>query len=363
MSLRRTLLVLFVLTPALSVACGKRRPPLPPVERVPQRTELLSGAQQGNRVILSWPTPPRNASEGSVQSIRRIDVYRLVEEVEAPLALSEEEFSSRATLIGSIPFGQITDADGTISYTDELSLNEPVRLRYAVRYVNAAGQRAPYSNFLVIEPAASVSLPPVLRDGPVVTQNAVTISWQPPPANIDGSAPPNLLGYNVYRASGSQNEPSQRPLNSEVLQTNTFSDQTFRFGEEYSYVVRAVSIGAGGGPVESLNSNAVRVKPSDTFPPTPPTNLTAAATNPPPRISLFFAANPERDVVGYYIFRTTDPSRPKSEWSQLNQRILERTTYQDEGVQAGVRYHYYVRAIDGAGNRSEPSETVSDQVP
>ena len=38
-------------------ACGKRRPPLPPVERVPQRTELLSGVQRGNQVILSWPAP------------------------------------------------------------------------------------------------------------------------------------------------------------------------------------------------------------------------------------------------------------------------------------------------------------------
>ena len=56
-----------------SFGCGKRRPPLPPIERVQQRTELLSGAQQGNEVILSWPAPQRNAPDSSVQSIRRID--------------------------------------------------------------------------------------------------------------------------------------------------------------------------------------------------------------------------------------------------------------------------------------------------
>jgi hypothetical protein len=61
------------------IGCGKRRPPLPPVERVQQRTELLSGAQRGNGVILSWPAPLRNAPDESVQSIRRIDVYRLAE--------------------------------------------------------------------------------------------------------------------------------------------------------------------------------------------------------------------------------------------------------------------------------------------
>ena len=57
---------------------------LPPVERVQQRTELLSGAQQGNEVILSWPAPVRNAPDSSVQSIRRIDVYRLAEKPGAP---------------------------------------------------------------------------------------------------------------------------------------------------------------------------------------------------------------------------------------------------------------------------------------
>ena len=33
-------------SPSSCVGCGKRRPPLPPVERVQQRTELLSGVQQ-----------------------------------------------------------------------------------------------------------------------------------------------------------------------------------------------------------------------------------------------------------------------------------------------------------------------------
>src|SRR5437588_11852476 len=154
-------------------ACGKRRPPLPPVEAVPQRTELLSGVQRGNLVILSWPAPRRNAPDVSVQSIRRVDVYRLAEDVQDPLPLTEEEFSARSTLIGSVPFQQIAQARDTLSYTDELSLTEPVRLRYAVRYVNASGQRASFSNFLLIEPAASVSQPPSVNTTPEATQSAI----------------------------------------------------------------------------------------------------------------------------------------------------------------------------------------------
>ena len=93
----------FASAACLLVGCGKRRPPLPPSENIPQRTELLSGVQRGPRVILNWPAPRRNASDESVQSIRRIDIYRLAEPVNAPLPLTEEEFGARATLIGSVP--------------------------------------------------------------------------------------------------------------------------------------------------------------------------------------------------------------------------------------------------------------------
>src|SRR5947209_11292331 len=355
---------LCLLPPALTFsACGKRRPPLPPVEAVPQRTELLSGVQRGNLVILSWPAPRRNAPDVSVQSIRRVDVYRLAEGIRDPLPLTEEEFSARSTLIGSVPFEQIAQAKDTISYTDELSLTEPVRLRYAVRYVNASGQRASFSNFLLIEPAASVSQPPVVNPTPEVTQSAVTLRWQAPAANVDNTKPANLLGYNVYRSARSQNEPAQTPLNARPLTATSFADQTFSFGEEYVYVVRAVSLGTGGEPVESLNSNAVSVKPSDTFPPAPPKGLTAAASPSPLRVSLFFAANPEPDVEGYNIFRSTDPDLPKDKWTKLNRNLLDRTTFQDDNVQSGVKYFYYVKAVDTSGNVSEPSDVASETVP
>jgi hypothetical protein len=346
-----------------SASCGKRRPPQPPVERVPQRTELLSGVQRGNQVILSWPAPRRNASDESVQSIRRVDVYRLAEDVEDPVALTEEEFSARSTLVGSVTFEQLQAAGDTLSYTDQLSLTEPVRLRYAVRYVNAANQRAAFSNFLLIEPAARVSLPPALDSPPEVTQDAVLLRWQAPAANVDASTPANLLGYNVYRVAASQNEPARAPLNPEPLRATSFADQTFRFGEEYAYVVRAVSLGTGGEPVESLNSNAVSVTPADTFKPSAPEGLTAVATPAPRRISVFFAASKEADVESYHVHRSTDPNLPKEQWTRLNREPLTRTTYQDDAVQAGTRYYYYVTASDRAGNVSAPSEVASDLVP
>jgi hypothetical protein len=345
---------------ALSGACGKRRPPEPPVERVPQRTELLSGVQRGNAVFLSWPAPRRNAPSASVQSIRRVDVYRVAERLKDPLPLTEEEFASRSTLIGSVTYAEIERSGETLNYTDTLTLTEPVRLRYAVRYVNAAGERAAFSNFLLIEPASTVSQPPTILDVTNPSENTVRVRWSAPKANVDNSTPVNLLGYNIYRTDRSQTEMGQTPLNPSPINAVEFNDQAFKFGEEYSYVVRAVSLGTGGSQVESLNSNSLSITPRDVFPPKPPTSLSSNAI--PQRISLFFAANDERDVVGYHVFRSTDPALPKDQWRKLTRTPIDRTTYADDAVETGVTYYYYVVAVDSAGNVSPPSEVVSEQI-
>ncbi len=341
--------------------CGKRRPPQPPIERVPQRTEELTGAQRGNRITLSWPAPRRNAPDGSVQSIRRIDVYRLAESVTAPLPLTEEEFAEQATLIGSVDYETIQAAGDTLSYTDTLELaGEPARLRYAVRYVNAEGQRASFSNFLLIEPAARIAQPPT-NLAAQESETAINLSWQPPAANIDGSTPVNLLGYNVYRISPAATEQEATPLNSAPISEANFADKNFRFGEQYNYFVRSVSLGTGGQQVESLSSNRIAVAPRDVYAPSAPTSVTIAAA--PGRLSIFFPASPETDVAGYNIYRSLDPNLPKESWAKLNTELLTRTTFQDDNVETGKKYYYYLTAVDNAGNISPPSEVISETVP
>jgi predicted phage tail protein len=360
----RRLITLWVLLAALLVFanCGKRRPPQPPIERVQQRTELLSGVQRGNQVILSWPAPRRNASDASVQSIRRIDVYRLAEKPRAPLGLTEEEFATRSTLIGSVTYDEIKNASEILTYTDTLELaGEPTRLRYAVRYVNAAGQRAAFSNFLLLEPAARIALPPVMIvTGKEISEDMITVSWLPPTANIDGSTPVNLLGYNVYRISETGGELIQ-PLNDALVSGTQYQDKNYKPGETYHYVVRSVSLGTEGAQVESLNSNVVSVSPRDIFPPSAPASITVAAA--PGRLSIFFPANPEGDIAGYNIYRSTDPDLPPARWVKLNATLLTKTTFQDEKVESGRRYYYYLVAVDTAGNLSPRSEVVSETVP
>jgi fibronectin type 3 domain-containing protein len=323
----------------------------------------LSGAQRGNQVILSWPAPPRNAGEGSVQSIRRVDVYRVAEKPHAPLPMTEEEFAARANLIGSVTYDEIKKAGENLTYTDTLELGgEPARLRYAVRYVNSAGQRAAFSNFFLMEPAAKVAAPPtIIKTGKEYSETANTITWEPPKTNTDLSTPVNLLGYNVYRTRIGQPASGQNPLNQEPITATQYQDKSFKFGEKYNYEVRSVSLGTEGKPVESLNSNNILFAPVDAYPPAPPEKLSIGPG--PGRLSIFWVANSEPDLAGYYLYRSTDPNLPKDKWTKLTPTLYTRTTFADDNVESGKTYYYYVIAEDNAGNPSDPSEVASDTVP
>jgi TolB protein len=68
-------------------------------------------------------------------------------------------------------------------------------------------------------------------------------------------------------------------------------------------------------------------------------------------------------VAGYNVYRSIDPNAPKDRWTKLNRTLLERTTFQDDAVESGTKYFYYLTAVDTAGNTSQPSEVVSETVP
>ena len=273
--------------------------------------------------------------------------------------MTEEEFATRATLVGSVTYDEIKKAGANLTYTDALEFTEPARLRYAVRYVNAAGERAAFSNFFLMEPAAKVAAPPVIT-GKEYSETANTIMWEAPKANIDGSTPVNLLGYNVYRTAASQKEAAQNPLNQELITAAQYQDKTFKFGEKYSYVVRSVSLGTEGRPVESLDSNPIDLTQEDSYPPSPPERPSIGPS--PGKLSLFWAANSEPDVAGYLLYRSTDPNLPKP-WTLLTQAVYTKTTFTDQNVESGKTYYYYVVAVDNVGNKSQPSEVVSETVP
>jgi hypothetical protein len=350
---KHALLFLFFVV-FLLPGCGKRKPPLPPVERVAQHVEI-TGTQIGDRIDIEWTMPARNAGTGNTLNISRADIYRLAEGLDEPLSLTEAEFSSRSTLIGSIP---ITDADFGLkkkTYSDRLKFaGQAVRLRYAIRFVNAAGQKAGFSNFFLIEPSPKIALGP--SDLSVkVAQEQITVAWKAPAANVDGSTPANILGYNVFRigAASALTKLTEKPV------TDTkFFDVFFEFGKKYRYFVRTVSLGSNAESVESFDSETVEVTPVDTFAPKPPEAITIASA--PSVISIFFAVNTEKDIAGYRIYRSTDRNTPLPDWKLMTPNLLKSNTFQDSTTRPNVPYFYYITAVDNAGNVSAASNVVTE---
>lgn len=351
-------IALLALCALYSAGCGKRKPPVPPRERVIQRA-ALSGFQRGNQVILSWKMPEKNAPKGSVLNISRIDIYRLAEPQSAPLVLSEDEFASRSTLITTMPVRDSDFGSKELQYKDTLLFaGQPARLRYAVRFVNASGQKATFSNAFLIEPAGKVAANPTDLAA-TVSQEAVNLKWQSPSANIDATGPASIIGYNIYRTT-SETQPALL-LNTSPVTLTSFSDEFFEFDKDYWYFVRAVSVGLAAEPVESTESNIVKLRGTDTFVPSAPASITIAAA--PGTISLFFAVNPEKDIAGYLIYRSEDRNTPLDRWRPLTPELVKITTYQDTTVQTGKSYSYYITATDTAGNVSPPSEIVTETAP
>ncbi len=342
----------------ISLSCGKRKPPLPPVEKITQRVEI-SATQRGNVITLSWSLPSQNASPGSTLNISRADIYRLAEPLTAPLTLSEQEFASQSTLISTLPITAEDFRRKQITFNDTLEFSgQNSRIRYAVRFANASGQKAAFSNFLLIEPTAKIASNPTALAARL-SEEAIALTWNAPEENVDGSKPANIIGYNVYRTNG--DDGSAKVLNNNPLSESRFNNRLFEFGVNYRYFIRTVSLGGAGELLESLNSNTIDVKSVDIFAPSPPSAITiAAATR---NLSIFFAVNPEKDIAGYRIYRSTERNRPVSEWTLVTNELLTTNTFQDANVESGKTYFYYLMAVDKNGNLSEISDIVFETVP
>jgi hypothetical protein len=65
-------------------------------------------------------------------------------------------------------------------------------------------------------------------------------------------------------------------------------------------------------------------------------------------------------VVGYNVYRI---DVPPSIWAKINRDLVRSTTYEDDTVEPGHSYSYYIRSVDAKGNESAPSNQCSVTIP
>ncbi len=333
----------------LCAGCAKISDPLPPLVRVQRAAVDLSAAQLGGTVVLRFSLPAENTDGSPAELPARIELFRLSRPRGEPGAdLTEEEFLQAADEViaiaaDSLPAFREGDA---VQFQDELSSGTaPPPLDrsfvYAVRFVNRKNQTAGLSERVPITP---VPVPPPPANvsfdlGP----DRIRLSWIPPARNSDGTTPPRIAGYRVYRSENPQ-MADKSLLQQDPLDNPEFEDRSFQFDRTYYYAVSVVA--SKDHPfAESRLSSVVTVVARDTFPPGAPGRLDG--TSEEGAIVLFWVAPPEDDVAGYRVYRRGES---EAERRLLHSDLVRIPSFRDVTVAPGHLYEYWVAAVDGHGN-------------
>jgi hypothetical protein len=377
---------------ALTAACGKKGPPLPPLVRVPAPVNEITARRLGEEVFLTFQVPSRNIDGSTPADIASVEVFALTADALPPRVV----FLERATRIAAFtvappasppeparqPSSDEVAPGAEVTVRDTLSgdalvpvtippekehaataaapreppvagaaatgqATRPSPRRYYIAVASSARQRA--------SPAggqASVSIVPSVAApaGVAMTydERMVTLSWNEGPKGEM---------YNVYRPAsltpGSQTTPVSAPraLNGSPLAVATYR-MPVEFGQEMCFSVRAIHVEESGERVEGAASEPRCERPVDMFPPAPPTDVRAAAGA--GEITIQWLPNAEPDLAGYLILRGAPGD---ATLAPITTEPWKTTRYVDKSVKPGVRYVYAVVAIDNApdANRSMPS--------
>jgi hypothetical protein len=401
---------------ALCAACGKKAPPLAPLNMAPEAPKTVTARRLGDTVYLRMTVPDKSSAGNGPFSLDHIAVYAVTiapgtvtppnrdllkpEHIVAripiqpppdpdaappdppdPRPLPGEvitfvEKISDATLVPQVitkppppvkpsskpaaaKSAAATPPSGAAAATPQTPVGPAVLTRlYVLQGVPKKGKGGATS--------ARVEMPLLQAPGaprpgtPTSDETSVTVAWQPPPSTTDEA--PGVL-YNVYEVPAAGSTPAgvtaerpqaPAPLNDKPLSEQTFTHAGAVTGKEQCFVVRSVAA-VGSATIESDPSNPICVTPKDTFPPAAPKGLAAVASA--GVVNLIWDANAEPDLGGYVILRGEAPG---DTLQPLMRDPIKETRYADRTARANVRYVYQVVAIDKTGNRSGPSNKVEE---
>jgi hypothetical protein len=411
--MRRGLFVLAFLSLCLPVAssCGKKGPPLAPLNMAPEAPRSVSARRLGDTVYIQLTVPDKGMTGRGAYSIDHIDVYAATVAPGSPAR--NRDLLKPEHVIAKIPVQPPPDPEGpepdpadsrplpgeVVTFVEKLTDAQlaPVVVTLPPppekpRKTSSKGPAAPtpprppeataapagsavLTRLYVLQgvprngkgamPSTRLEVPLLQAPGaprpgqPTADETSVTVAWLPPPSFSDEA--PGVL-YNVYTVPAGDVPPADaparpaapKPLNDKPLSEPTFVHAGAEPGKEQCFVVRSVAA-VGNGTIESDPSRPICVTPKDTFPPAAPKGLAAVAST--GVVNLIWDANTETDLLGYVVLRGEAPG---ATLQPLFRDPIKDTRYADRTAGANVRYAYAIVAVDKAGNRSAPSNKVEE---
>jgi hypothetical protein len=408
---------------ALLVGCGKKGPPLAPLNLAPAAPGTLTARRLGDTVYLKMTVPERSVSGTGAYSVDHLEVYAvtLAPGMATP---PNRDFLKPAQIIATIPVAPPPDPEApepdtpetrpipgaTVTFVEKLTpetlkpkdivkpvKTKPVRVEkpnaktaaappsaapappagplvltrlYTVRGVSTKDNAGQAAVRVEVPLLAAPGPPRISATPPTWEETKVTITWLPPASTTDEA--PGVL-YNVYAApppglapvDGLPDLPAAASAKVDAapvpLNVAPFDGTTFN------------NLGATPGlekcfVVRSVATVGTASIESD---PTAPICVTPRDTFPPapPKnlqavgsagvISLIWEANTEPDVAGYLVLRGQAPG---DTLQPLTPAPIRETRFQDRTTKPGVTYFYAIVAVDRATppNTSLPSNRVQE---
>lgn len=405
-----------------TAACGKKGPPRPPLNLVPDAPQAVTGRRFGDTELLQLTVPTKNGNGPGPLALKRLDIYAATVAADVPTP-PNKDLLKPAYMIGHIDVRPPVDPDAApedtpdndtrprpgdvVTFTETLTAAQetpqivakppdknakrgqnakagrgatptsaaaaaqpapasapvPVRI-YVIRGVSPHGRPGAPSARITVP---LVAPPPPLAAAPVVTasRTSVSLSWTPPPSNTDEALG---VSYNVYAvppAALTMPTPPPPPAAAKVpapLNPAPLDAPTFEHAGaapgQEQCFVVRTVATVASVPIESDPSPAGCVTPRDVFPPDAPKNL-AVVPGSGGRMNLIWDSNTEPDLAGYIVLRGEAPG---DTLQPLTPKAITQARYTDDTAKPGVTYVYAVMAVDTATppNRSALSNKVTE---
>jgi hypothetical protein len=401
---------------AITVACGKKGPPLPPLIKIPIPPGDFTVVRRGTQVELQFTVPNANTDGTRPANVARVEAYAITGVAAAVAPIPDEQLLKVATKVGSVPVKAPRDPDMTIEPDEAAEDIEPPegagldqgapahveeqltaaslapvdvpqkRARgpsadtaprpllgpsratfvrtYAIVGVTSRGRKGPVSKRVSVP----LVLPPPAPSSPKIDydETAITLTWSPPaPAALTEGAPGGrtTLGLLAARPLGVADskiayhvyDVAPGPDGAGQVQTRLTESPVPETTFTDKRIVWGVERCYVVRTVEIISD--LRVE-SDAA---PPACRTLVDTFPP-------VAPKELNVVPGqgYVSLIWQPNTerdlagyivlrgvaPGDALEPITPGPITDTAYQDNNVPTGVRYVYAVRAVDKAGNLS-----------
>jgi predicted small lipoprotein YifL len=336
-----------ILVPALIAvfftisSCGRKGDLIVPGTVLPKAVTDLSAQLKPGAVILSWTEPDKNNRNEPLTDLAGFMVLR------AEIPKGETGCPCAFEKVGYVDLEFPKDAvvnGKKVVWADRRGI---FGRRYAYKVVPV--NKDEFSGEATETRPLNFLMPPgtIAEVTATAGNGTVQLSWEPVTEDQGGRKMDDLAGYNIYRHE--KDVKGQTRINRQPVKENNYTDTGLINRTTYCYSITGLR-GTEPPLTEGEQSAEVCATPAKLQPPPPPAGLQAVPGE--GAVMLSWEPSTETDIAGYNLYRQEGANTPK----KLNAALIPNTTYTDRDVATGVKYIYYVTAVD---NAVPPNESVT----